>query len=110
MCISLPASELAADVHNDSNSNETALDISGEDAQKNKADPRRHRLTAISRQKTRHWWARPRGTRGGRQVYGGPAARGAGASTPEAGKNRLNAGIHTLWEDGQTKVPRESTV
>lgn len=109
MYISLPASELAADVHNDSNS-ETALDISGEDAQKNKADPWRHRLTAVSRQKTRHWWARPRGTRGGRQVFGGPAARGAGASTPEAGKNRLNAGIHTLWEDGQTKVPRESTV
>lgn len=113
MCISLPASELAANVHNDSNSNETGLDISGKDVQ-NKPDPQRHRLTAVLRQKTRHQCARPHGTRGGRQVCGRLTARGgpagAGAFTPEAGKNRLNSSAHILWEDGQTKLPQESTV
>ena len=113
MCISPPALELAANVHNDSNSNETGLDISGKDAQ-NKSDPRHHRLTAVSRQKTQHRCARPHGTRGRRQVCGRLTARGgpagAGALTPEAGKNRLNAGAHILLEDGQMKVPQESTV
>lgn len=69
-----------------------------------------HRLTAVSRQKTR-LVGPGHAAQGAGDRSMGPAARGAGASTWRgAGKNRLNAGIHTLWEDGQTKVPRESTV